>query len=219
MSMVRKLSFKDPLLGLANVKWGRGMGSIANTAGRIYVLNSMRKKKNPTSPLITFASQRGTQPETWNISQSASANRMRQFLMQCNSCNSMRATSSSMMKAIWTSCQIDELSLQFLTKFNRLHEHSLWLKFECATFMIAKWCQFLPTRPLILFLFLFLSQNTSNIWYSNHDNLLETQCYSHVRPSLCESPHKTGQTLTVLKLIQVTCLDCTWATYRRLLAA
>jgi hypothetical protein len=25
MSMVRKLSFKDPLLGLANVKWGRGI--------------------------------------------------------------------------------------------------------------------------------------------------------------------------------------------------
>ena len=25
MSMVRKLSFKDSLLGLANVKWGRGM--------------------------------------------------------------------------------------------------------------------------------------------------------------------------------------------------
>lgn len=133
------------------------LGSIANTAGRIYALNSMRKKKkNPTSPLITFASQLGTQPETWNISQSASANRMRRFLMQCNSCNSMRATSSSMMKAIWTSCQIDELSLQFLTKFNRLNEHSLWLKFECATFMIAKWCQFLPTRPLILILFLFL---------------------------------------------------------------
>jgi hypothetical protein len=28
MSMVRKLSFKDPLLGLANVKWGRGIMKI-----------------------------------------------------------------------------------------------------------------------------------------------------------------------------------------------
>jgi len=26
--MVRKLSFKDPLLGLANVKWGRGTRTI-----------------------------------------------------------------------------------------------------------------------------------------------------------------------------------------------
>jgi hypothetical protein len=28
MSMVRKLSFKDPLLGLANVKWGKGINTI-----------------------------------------------------------------------------------------------------------------------------------------------------------------------------------------------
>lgn len=126
----------------------------------------LNEKENPTWPLIASPSQLGTQPETWNISRSASANRMRQFLTQSNSCNYMRVTSASWLRQVSTSCQIDQLSLQFLTKFNRLNEHSLWLKFECITFMIAKWCQFLPTRPLILFLFLFLSPNTSNIRHS-----------------------------------------------------
>ena len=101
----------------------------------------------------------------------------------------------------------------FWPKFNRLNEHSLWLKFECVTFMIAKWCQFLPTRPLILFLFFVSFPKYIKHMTLNHDNLLETQCYSHVRPGLCESPHKMGQTLTVLKLTQVTCLDCKWAIY------
>jgi hypothetical protein len=37
MSMVRTLNFKDPLLGLANVKWGRGRTVFQVASGRTLV--------------------------------------------------------------------------------------------------------------------------------------------------------------------------------------
>lgn len=138
---------------------------------------------------------------------------MRRFLIQFNSCNSMRATSASMIKTIWTSCQIGELSLQFLTKV----QSTQW-----AHPLIEIWVRNLHDRQMMSiltnssldFVFVFVSfPKYIKHMTPNHDNLLETQCYSHVRPGLCESPHKMGQTLTVLKLTQVTCLDCKWAIY------
>jgi hypothetical protein len=51
MSMVRKLNFKDPLLGLANVKWGRGIRIIKhiiltlNTIDVIFLLLLKSKAK------------------------------------------------------------------------------------------------------------------------------------------------------------------------------
>jgi hypothetical protein len=46
--MVRKLSFKDPLLGLANVKWGRGISEViqADRPARADVRKDLVVKKS-----------------------------------------------------------------------------------------------------------------------------------------------------------------------------